>query len=82
MPDNPSTDLRNNAVITNGWMYPTFLTSSVKNMDSIVFIPVRDPIYYVKYYLMVPKNQRPGTRAVESFLKEFLQQNDPSCAPL
>ena len=76
--DSPDTDIRNSALLTNGWMYPTFVPRSMNN-DNIALIPIKDPIYYAKYYLLTPKMRRPGTNIVEKFLVDTLTRNDSSC---
>lgn len=76
--DSPDTDIRNSALLTNGWMYPTFVPKSMNN-DNIALIPIKDPIYYAKYYLLTPKMRRPGTNIVEKFLVDTLTRNDSSC---
>ncbi len=76
--DSPDTDIRNSALLTNGWMYPTFVPRSMNN-DNIALIPIKDPIYYAKYYLLTPKMRRPGTNIVEKFLIDTLTKNDSSC---
>lgn len=76
--DSPDTDIRNSALLTNGWMYPTFVPKSMNN-ENIALVPIKDPIYYAKYYLLTPKMRRPGTNIVEKFLVDTLTRNDSSC---
>ncbi len=76
--DSPDTDIRNSALLTNGWMYPTFVPKSMC-IDNVALLPVKDPIYYAKYYLLTPKVRRPGTDATEKFLIDILTKDDDSC---
>ena len=74
-------DIRNSALMTNGWMYPTFVPRSMNN-DGIALLPIKDPIYFAKYYLMTPTKRRPGTNITEKFLIDILTKNDNSCIVL
>ncbi|MBQ9891312.1 MAG: LysR family transcriptional regulator [Firmicutes bacterium] len=80
--DTPSSDNRTAALLTNGWMYPTFLPNSMNDVDNVAFIPVEEPIFYGKYYLLTPKKERPGTDTVADSLIKILTTDDPSCKAL
>ena len=77
--DTPSNDTRTAALLTQGWMYPTFLPNNVNDVENVAFVPIEDPIFYGKYYLLTPKTRRPGTDMMEEFLTELLTKDDPSC---
>ena len=80
--DTPSNDTRTAALLTNGWMYPTFLPNSMNDVENVAFVPVEEPIFYGKYYLLTPKKERPGTDTVAEFLTELLTKDDPGCKVL
>ena len=67
--------------MTNGWMYPTFVPKSM-NSDGIALLPIKDPIYFAKYYLLTPAKRRPGTNVTEKFLIDILTRDDSSCIVL
>ena len=75
------TDIRNSALMTNGWMYPTFVPKSMNN-DGIALLQVKDPIYFAKYYLLTPSKRHPGTNVTEKFLIDILTKDDSSCIVL
>ena len=50
--------------------------------QGVAFIPVEEPIFYGKYYLLTPKKERPGTDTVAEFLTELLTKDDPGCKVL
>ena len=77
--DTPSNDTRTAALLTNGWMYPTFLPNNMNDVENVAFIPVEEPIFYSKYYLLTPKKERPGTDTVADSLIKILTKDDPSC---
>lgn len=74
-------DTRDAAVVSRGWMYPTFQTKIMGN-DGIVFVPLEDPTFYCIYYMLTPKKTNKFTEMIKNMMLESLIKDDPTCEKL
>ena len=51
-------NIRDVAIMENGWIYPTFSLKSLHNDNNIVFVPLSEPLYYAQYYFVTLDSKR------------------------
>lgn len=69
-------DIRDSLVSAYGRMYPTFQTKAMRNNEQVAFLPVEEPLYYAKYYLLSAGTKPGATQSVRNCLKELLVEGD------
>ncbi len=57
MYDYNMSNVRDAVIEDRGWIYPTFQSNSLRSSDNVTFVPIRDPVYYAKYYYITLKNK-------------------------
>lgn len=69
-------DVRNIAVRSNGWMYPTFMTEMMKSPTGVRIVPIEDPIFFAKWSLLYTKAKGALAEKVIYDIRKVMTQGD------
>ena len=69
-------DIRDTLVAVYGCMYPTFQTNAMRHSEKAAFIPVKDPLYYAKYYFLTTGTKPAPSAYVQECVAELLTRGD------
>ncbi len=69
-------DIRDAAVLNYGWMYPSFATNAIRNNEMLAFVPISEPNFYAKYYMLVTNNKSEVSKIVMRDIRNILTRGD------
>jgi hypothetical protein len=71
-------DVRNIAVRSNGWMYPTFMTDIMKSPTGVAMVRIEDPIFFAKWSLLYTKAKGALAEKVLRDIQKIMKEGDHS----